>query len=62
MYMKGHGVPQNNVRAYMWLSIADADGTLVADRSRDIVAKRMTPAQIAEAEKLAWEWIAKHSK
>ncbi len=31
-------------------------------KSWDGVAKRMTPAQIAEAQKLARKWWAKHNK
>ncbi len=32
----------------------------IAVKNRDAVAKRMAPAQIAEAERLAREWTAKH--
>jgi hypothetical protein len=32
----------------------------VAARYRDIVAREMTPAQIAEAQRLAREWLGKH--
>ena len=31
-----------------------------AAKSREIVAERMTPAQIAEAERLAKEWLVEH--
>jgi TPR repeat protein len=59
MYDQGEGVPQNDMRAYMWYSLAaerstDASDTYAADR-RDNVFSRMTPAQIAEAQKLARE-------
>ncbi len=48
----------------MWYNLAasrfppgkDRDRAL---KNRDIVAKKMTPAQIAEAEKLAREWRQK---
>ena len=33
-----------------------AQGEKDAAKSRDIVTKRMTPAQIAEAQKMAREW------
>jgi uncharacterized protein len=57
MYDKGQGVQQDYVTAHMWLSLAAAtSGFNEAVRNRDIVAKRMTPAQIAEAQKLAREW------
>ncbi len=31
-----------------------------AAKSREIVAERMTPAQIAEAKRLAKEWLVEH--
>ncbi len=37
-------------------------GDSQTDRNRVIAAKRMTPAQIVEAQKLAREWWAKHGK
>jgi hypothetical protein len=46
----------------MWLSLAAANGHKKAANARDIVAKRMAPAQIAKAQKLAREWRAKHMK
>jgi len=55
MYAYGRGVPQDYVRAYMWWSLA-AQSTSNAEESEesilDKVARRMTPAQIAEAQRL----------
>ena len=56
MYWYGHGVPQDYVQAHLWLNLAAAQGDSLAEYFRDIVAKLMTPAQIAEAQKLAAEW------
>jgi uncharacterized protein len=56
MYLKGHGVIQDNIRAHMWLNIAAAKGHKVAPTTRDIIAEKMTPQQIAEAQRLAREW------
>ena len=56
IYQNGRGVPQNLVRAHMWFSLSAAQGTRSAADNREKVAKLMTPAQIAEAEKLAREW------
>jgi hypothetical protein len=42
----------------MWLSLAAAQGNQGAAQKRDMVAPRMTPAQRAEAAKLAREWKA----
>ena len=55
-YDNGLGVPQNKVNAYMWFSLAAAQGKEGAAAIRDLMARRMTPAQIAEAQKLAREW------
>ena len=64
MYSYGRGVPQDYVQAHMWYNIAASRFTPGADRdnaveNRDIVAERMTPAQISEAQKLAREWTPK---
>jgi len=52
-------VPQDNIHAYMWLSLAAARGDQDAISNRNRVARRMTPAQTAEAQKLAREWKSK---
>ncbi len=59
MVAKGQGVPQDYVQAHMWFNLAGAQGRDQATEARDIVAKYMTPAQIAEAQKLAREWKRK---
>jgi uncharacterized protein len=56
MYFLGHGVPEDYVAAHMWLNLATAGGEKKAAEIRDMVAKEMIPAQIAEAQKLAREW------
>jgi uncharacterized protein len=40
----------------MWLNLAAAGGDKKAAEFRDRIATSMTPAQIAEAQKLAREW------
>jgi TPR repeat protein len=55
-YDNGLGVPQDKIKAYIWLSLAAAQGREGAAAFRDLMARRMTPAQIAEAQKLAREW------
>jgi uncharacterized protein len=59
LYADGRGVPQDYVLAYMWFNLSAAQGDQFAVESRDVVAKRMTPAQIAEAQKLSREWKPK---
>jgi uncharacterized protein len=57
MYVNGHGVPQDYVLAHMWFNLAAATGIVDgAAADRDMVAAKMTSAQIAEAQKLAREW------
>jgi TPR repeat protein len=56
MYADGDGVPQDHVLAHMWLNLSAAQGEQGAAERRDAVAKRMTSAQTAEAQKLAREW------
>ncbi len=61
MYYKGQGVPQDYVQAHMWFNLAAAglppgEYHDNAAEIRDLVAKLMTPAQIAEAQRLAREW------
>ena len=43
----GRGVPQDYEQAHQWYNLAVAQGLENAGKSRDIVAKNMTPAQIA---------------
>ncbi len=62
MYEEGHGVPQDYVQAHMWFNLAAADGQASAIEGRDVIAKKMTPEQIAEAQRLAREWKPKPSR
>ncbi len=59
IYERGLGLPQDYVRAYMWFSLAAAQGTKGAEEWRERLAARMSPAQIAEAQRLAREWSPK---
>jgi TPR repeat protein len=59
MYDYGQGVPQDIVQAYTWYSLATTNGDKPAPQLRDLIANKMTPAQIAKAQKLAREWKPK---
>ena len=59
MYNEGHGVPQDYVQAHMWLNLAASQGSDKGRRNRDLAAAKMTPDQIAEAQRLAREWKPK---
>ncbi len=58
MYEHGRGVPQDYVRAYLWydlsVSLPSANRSK-AVRNLDEIARKMTPAEIAEAQRLALE-------
>ncbi len=58
----GYGVHRDYVLAHKWLSLSAAQDDRNAIGLRNFLAKRMTPAQIAEARELAREWMAKHKK
>jgi len=61
LYYHGQGVPQDYVQAHMWFNLSAAGlppGKELdsAVGNRDNVAKLMTPAQIAEAQRRAGNW------
>jgi len=53
VYAVAQGVPRDFVRAHMWLNLAAAQNYEDAGKMRDLIGKLMTPAQIAEAQKLS---------
>jgi hypothetical protein len=61
MYNNGRGVPQDKVLAHMWFNLASAAGNDLGTENRDAITRIMSPAEIAEAQKLAREWFAKHN-
>jgi uncharacterized protein len=62
MYSIGDGITQDVVYAHMWWNIAAAAGHSIAQENRDRVAKAMTSSQLAEAQRLARECVAKDYK
>ena len=61
-YSKGQGVPQDNVQAQMWWNLAAAQNQEGSTKLRAALAEKMTHEQIAEAQRLAREWLAQHQK
>ena len=63
MYYVGRGVSQDYIQAHMWANLSASTTTGkehdMAVGCREQVAKKMTPAQITEAPRLATEWMAK---
>ena len=69
MYDTGRGVLQDYVMAHKWYNLAasryatwEADIGASAARSRDRLTTRMTPAQVAEAQKMAREWAPRQAR
>ena len=65
-YANGEGLPQDFTQAHKWANLAasrySANETELRDKAvknRETIAKKMTPAQIAEAQRLAREWKPK---
>ena len=56
LYLKGLGAPQDYVLAHMWFNLAASRGEMEALKERDAVTEKMTPQQVAEAQKRAREW------
>jgi len=62
-YMAGQGVPQDYVQAHMWANLAAAQNNEEGvTKLRDCLNEKMTSEQIAEAQRLAREWLAQHQK
>ena len=61
-YYLGDGVPQDDVLAHMWFTLAAAHGDEYVQENRDIAVGFMTPDQIAKAQRMAREWMAEHQQ
>ena len=57
MYDFGLGVVQDNKLAYVWSSVSAANGDVEAATNRDLFAKRLSPAVLAEAQALAGQYV-----
>ena len=59
-FYKGEDVPKNYVRANAWCSVMAARGDAIGKKVRKLIAGLMTPAHIAEAQKLPREYWEKY--
>ncbi len=67
-YYQGAGVQQDYVQAYMWMDLTASHADRAGDkalaglavRSREAIAGKLTPEQIAEAQRLSREWRPKN--
>jgi|TARA_B110000908_G_scaffold99157_1_gene117100 hypothetical protein len=62
LYVYGWGVPENDVKAYVWASMGKANGNEIAKENIVIYKKRMTKEQIAKAQELATKCYASDYK
>lgn len=62
MCFRGLGVLQDFALAHMWFNIAASQGHKKARAYLDKLTKKMSADQIAEAQKLAREWVAQNYK
>ena len=62
MYENGEGFPQDLIHAHMWFNIAASAGYDFGRENRDRVSKKMNAEQIAKAQKLARDCVAKNYK
>jgi len=56
MYGTGQGVKRDLIQAYKWLNICAAKGNSGCVTQRDLLAKKLKPGQIAEAQRLATQF------
>jgi hypothetical protein len=59
MYAKGHGVPKDYGKAYMFINLAAAK-TPSFTKGRDILETLMSPSQIEEGQRLTRKWLQTH--
>jgi TPR repeat protein len=59
-YAEGAGLPQDYVSARMWFELAAAQGEPNAQKALGWTTQRMSPGQIAEAQKSARAWRSTH--
>ena len=52
LYERGEGVPQDLLEAYKWYTLAARGGSIAGVVNRDNLKARMTPQQLADAERL----------
>lgn len=65
LYVLGRGVDQDYVRAHMWSDLAASrlppgEVRTLAAKNRDIVARRLSAAELDESNRLAREWMSRH--
>ena len=57
-YSTGQGVAQDYVAAHKWFNLAAQRGSDIAKNWRNQIAEEMNAGQIAQAQRLAREWLS----
>jgi TPR repeat protein len=60
MYCAGRDIQLDLVSAHKWFNLAAMRGNEDAKRYRVEIARELTKAEIAEAQRQAREWLARH--
>lgn len=60
MHQHGEGTPASPVAAYFWFALAEKQGDGQAGQAKQDIAKKMTPAQIQDAERQVQNYLATH--
>ena len=56
MYEKGYGVSKDIVKQHMWLTLAGSNGAPMSKYAAKKIAKKMSPEQLKESERMIAEW------
>jgi TPR repeat protein len=62
MYQTGRGVPKDLAKSFAWYNVAAEGGNDLAQQNRDILAKKMSLAELEKGKKFARELSAKYRK
>ena len=62
MYYFAEGVPKDDVLSYKWFNLSAAQGNNNSAELRNVLATKMTPSQIQEAQRLSREFKPKKEK
>jgi TPR repeat protein len=60
LFRNGQGVPRNDVEACKWFYIAAAQSDREAAKRAQALEKTMSPEGVAQAQRLAREWMQQH--
>ena len=61
-YIQGVGVPKSYIYAFMWATLAKKNGHATIGRMPELIAERMTSAQLAKAQKLVHQCLVRKYK